>query len=123
MNYHVIAYRYGYEQEQSCMFSSPSLEDCINVAESYPDYRGGKYGCAVYESPFIHQAMEGEGMGDPIHYSPSIHGEKAPAYNHRCDVFNSVVCSIQRHEKYKDCEWLVKIIEDAIALADRRNAR
>jgi hypothetical protein len=121
MNYHVIAYRWGYLQESHCLLSSPSLDDCIQVAEYYPEYRGGKYGCAVYKSPPVEQAMEGEGMGEPVHYSPSIHGEKLPSYNHRCDVFNTVVCAIQSHKEYEDCAWLVKIIDDAIAQADRRN--
>ena len=121
MNYHVIAYRWGYIQEQSCLFSSANLQGCINVAEAYPNYRGGKYGCAVYQSPSLKDGRNGDGASDPLYYFPSLHGEKKPAYNHRCDVFNRVVCAIRRHEKFKDCEWLVQIITEAETAADRRN--
>jgi hypothetical protein len=65
--------------------------------------------------------MEGEGDGTALHYFPSIHGETEPSYNHRCDVFNRVVCIIQAHPKYKECGWIAEIIEAASAFADRMN--
>jgi hypothetical protein len=121
MNYYVIAYRWGYIQESVCLFSSNDLKECIAVADHYPDYRGGKYGCAVYESPTLVQYMTDDYDWKIVHYSPSLYGESAPNYNHRCDVFNSVVTRITAHEEYENTAWVKAIIEDAEAFADKMN--
>jgi hypothetical protein len=121
MNYHVIAYRWGYLQESHCLFSSDDLKECIAVADHYPDYRGGKYGCAVYESLTFSQYLTDDGDEKLVHYSPSLYGEPAPNYNHRCDVFNSVVCRISHHEEYDKTPWVKTIVTDAENFADRMN--
>ena len=121
MNYRVTAYRWGYAQEASCLFSSPNLEECIAVADYYPEYRGGKYGCAVIESPSLAEFMDDNYKLKIVHYAPSLHGESAPEYNHRCDVFNTVVFRIQQHEDYAQTPWVKAIIDEAEASADRMN--
>ena len=123
MNYHVIAYRWGDLQEQCFLFSSDTLEDCIAVAEHYPDYRGGKYGCAVYQSPDVYDGMRGDGDETELYYFPSMMGEKTPKYNHRCDVFNSTIIRIMNDPRYKDCPWIDEIITEDEKTADKRNAR
>ena len=121
MNYHVTAYRWGYLQLASCLFSSTNLEECIAVANHYPQYRGGKYGCAVIESQSLADFMDCNYKRKIVHYAPSLHGESAPEYNHRCDVFNAVVCRIRHHEDYAKTPWVRAIIDEAEASADMLN--
>ena len=124
MSYIVTAYRWGYLQESDTIYASDSREDCMAVAESYPDWRGGKYGCAVYgiNTGDIEKAKQGEAVRDCIAYFPSLYRESEPTYNHRCDVFNDPICKIMRHEEYQSApQWIKQIIDDAKDLADKLN--
>lgn len=125
MIYLVTAYRWGYLQESETIYASESREDCFAVAEAYPDWRGGKYGCGIFEvdTSNLEKAKEGDAVRDCIAYFPSIHGEFRPIYNHRCDVFNDPICKIMHHEEYESApQWIKQIIEDAKDLADKLNA-
>jgi hypothetical protein len=124
ITYIVTAYRWGYLNDDMVIYASPSKDDCIDVAEAYADYRGGKYGCAVIEClGDIHKGREGEGMGKRVFYTPSQLREKEPKYNHRLDVLNDTVCRIKHHSKYEDAtQWVKDIIEEDEKTADRRNA-
>lgn len=125
MTYITTAYRWGNVNESMTIYASESKQDCIDVAESYADYRGGKYGCAVIEcTGDIQAGREGEGMGKRVFYTPSQIGEEKPKWNHRCDVFNIPICAIMHHEEYSNApEWIRAIIKEAEELADKRNAR
>lgn len=123
--YIVIAYRWGYINEQCTLFASENLEHCKKVAEDYPEYRGGKYGCAICESPTVEQYFLDAYDFVPLFYYPSMMGEEKPFYNHRCDVFNVPVGRITSHERYDWTEsgWVKEIIQDAERVADRMNGK
>jgi len=124
ITYIVTAYRWGYLNDDMTIYASPSKDDCIDVAEAFADYRGGKYGCAVIEClGDIHKGREGDGMGKRVFYTPSQSGEKEPKYNHRLNVFNHTVCQI-KHDKRFDAapQWIRDIIKHEQDEADRRNS-
>ena len=123
MNYIVTAYRWGDINEQFPLFSSQCEADCIKVAEHYPEWRGGKYGCAVMSVPnSIQKAMEGDCDMQIIHYFSSMLGESRPTYTHRYDTFNAPICEIIHHKEYANApNWIKDIISKAEETADRRN--
>ena len=98
----------------------------MKVADHYPSYRGGKYGCGVFCVVLddLQSAMDGDCTGDLIAYFPSIHGEPKPFYNHRCDIFNTLVTSIISHEEYEtNCpQWINNLINEREQQADKLNA-
>lgn len=125
MTYITIAYRWGNVNESHAIYASASQADCIQVADEYADYRGGKYGCAVWEcTEDKRKGCEGEELEKMVYYTPSMTGENKPKWNHRCDVFNGPICAIRNNDLYATApEWIRSIIEKAIEIADRMNAR
>lgn len=74
MTYALHAYRYGATNgHQYPLGVAPDLDTAKALAEHHTQYRGGKYGVAVYG------AADGEEIPALVHYSPSMFKEDHPS--------------------------------------------
>lgn len=78
--YAVVSCRWGWSNNGfEVLEVTPDLTKAIASAESYSDYRGGKYGVGVFNSG-----------GKQVYHASSIHGEKSLGSNWRIETFERV---------------------------------
>ena len=96
--YFVVGYRWGATNAGHIfLYCGQDLDKAVCRADWYTNYRGGKYGCAVYRLDEFPQ-MQGEDDEEPIevlvHYSPSGRGENEPYVNKRIELMEKVGCHV-----------------------------
>lgn len=84
-SYYAIAYRFGnLNGEVIHLGGSNDLDLMLQKSKDYVDYRGGKYGVAVWK----HEGFAE--YGEIVAYFPSMNGEDSPEYNERFETAKSI---------------------------------
>ena len=78
MSFALQAYRYGDTNgHQYPLGSAATIEEARKLAQHHAEYRGGKYGVAIYGAANV------EDIPEILEYVPSIYGEERPAFDFR----------------------------------------
>lgn len=116
MNYLVTAYRFGYiSWHQYYVYCGPDREKAFRLAEHEPDYRGGKYGCAVYEFTETVES-DHEIAYKMIRYFPSFCGETEPEDDERGEFMKKLGEEFEYYAEGK--RWVPGDAAGTIKLAD-----
>lgn len=86
--YVVIAYRWGHLNEyQYIVYAGPDKTAAMDAAQHEPMYRGGKYGCTVFEMVVD---TAGGYIQKPINHVSSMMGEPRACRNTRREFFEEI---------------------------------